>query len=54
MPSSERRSRIPGSIVAVTRRPLRQAHPKLETTVLPAFSDFESLRPIFSRTSDRG
>jgi uncharacterized protein YbjT (DUF2867 family) len=37
------------SIVAVSRRPLKHAHPKLETAVLRDFSDFEPLRPAFGR-----
>jgi uncharacterized protein YbjT (DUF2867 family) len=32
------------SIVAVSRRPLTQAHPKLETAILSDFGDFERLR----------
>lgn len=41
-------SRI-SSVVAVSRRPLTHAHPKLETAVLRDFSDFEPLRPALSR-----
>ena len=41
-------SRI-SSVVAVSRRPLKHAHPKLETAVLHDFSDFEPLRPALSR-----
>jgi uncharacterized protein YbjT (DUF2867 family) len=41
-------SRI-SSIVAVSRRPLQHAHPKLETAILRDFSDFEPLRPALSR-----
>jgi hypothetical protein len=34
-----------GSILAVSRRPLKHTHPKLDTAILHDFSDFESLRP---------
>jgi uncharacterized protein YbjT (DUF2867 family) len=33
------------SILAVSRRPLKQIHPRLETAILSDFSDFEPLRP---------
>jgi uncharacterized protein YbjT (DUF2867 family) len=32
------------SVLAVSRRPLKHAHPKLETVILDDFSDFERLR----------
>jgi uncharacterized protein YbjT (DUF2867 family) len=41
-------SRI-SSLVAVSRRPLKHAHPKLETAILRDFSDFEPLRPALTR-----
>jgi len=41
-------SRI-SSVVAVSRRPLKHAHPKLETAILRDFSDFEPLRPALTR-----
>ena len=37
------------SVVAVSRRPLTHAHPKLETALLRDFSDFEPLRPALGR-----
>jgi len=36
------------SILAVSRRPLKHVHPKLETYLLDDFSDFERLRPALA------
>jgi uncharacterized protein YbjT (DUF2867 family) len=36
------------SILAVSRRPLKHLHPKLETYLLDDFSDFERLRPALA------
>jgi uncharacterized protein YbjT (DUF2867 family) len=36
------------SVLAVSRRPLKHAHPKLETVVLPDFGDFERVRPALA------
>ncbi len=36
------------SILAVSRRPLKHAHPTLETAILDDFSDFETLRPALA------
>ena len=37
-----------GSILAVSRRPLKHRHPKLESVLLDDFSDFERLRPALA------
>ena len=37
-----------GSILAVSRRPLKHVHPKLETALLDDFSDFGRLRPALA------
>jgi uncharacterized protein YbjT (DUF2867 family) len=39
-----------GSILAVSRRPLKHSHAKLETALLEDFSDFERLRPALGTT----
>jgi uncharacterized protein YbjT (DUF2867 family) len=36
------------SILAVSRRPLKHKHPKLETAILHDFTDFEVLRPALA------
>jgi uncharacterized protein YbjT (DUF2867 family) len=36
------------SILAVSRRPLKHVHPKLQTALLHDFSDFEALRPALA------
>ena len=36
------------SVLAVSRRPLKHAHPKLETAILRDFSDLETLRPALA------
>jgi uncharacterized protein YbjT (DUF2867 family) len=36
------------SVLAVSRRPLKHVHPKLETFLLDDFSDFERLRPALA------
>jgi uncharacterized protein YbjT (DUF2867 family) len=36
------------SVLAISRRPLKHAHPKLETVVLTDFGDFERVRPALA------